>query len=847
MLNNNNDNFKFPKFHSICLSLYIELILDCSRKSNIESVSKLKTIFEWIIKGVITKDEFSKLFSKWTQLQSINISDLSNFNEISKISEDEWNTLMKKNFNEKELTTISELLINEQNKYLMEQWNCNNEWLHMSEELFYCLDCDKLTILSIDDILILVLSLFGESERISTPELLFKKCFLSLKEAPCYNGVLTLRRFRQLLHNNKLDIETITSTISRIETNSNYWKQRYGKYSMLKDSSNLGLWKQSVLDTKVYFTGDTDTFKYPKLEQFLLNESFSIRFEISYFFFEEQASFQLFQEFVKQYSLKDILYEDSLIKTHPCFLFIDKTIKRYLILIQDMINNILDFYSSSEKEENVEEISPFSGRSSAVSKRNNNNLHIDTKEISSNKIDLLETPSSKTPSILKSPVNFFVKTRSNNLQQPDISLLGRLSVKLPFDVEAMVRRAEWIDIKPSTVFDFQYLKTRKSLKPIHTFQELQVQLKQKYEMEKEMWKREHIGTTSNELFGNRTNTSMNIKVIHSLPKSRKTSSEIPKWVEGWKKDVVDELLSKLKISSINEGETLNTINNDVTINTLEKKDVVKSDDKDQNEGISFNEEEIESEVNKFINGFILNPSSLNNKSDEEDATDEDTLKFHELLYKHFNERKKLETTNESQEFIDPETSFDDLRSHPKEYQEEVNDFIHLDNNDSAFISPTIPIKLMELLQDRGIKEVTRRKSIPNSVTSSNINHEKELQALDEVSVLSSVLEDSEKVLEHDSMLYSPIQRADNEPKMTARTIPIKLTDFIGQDQLKNSKRPTTNTKTNYKAYNSNNNNSKAITTRFSQNNRSNIHSQESNKIKMIEDISVERISRKPSS
>ena len=204
-------------------ALYIEIILDVTKGviSSPQSLEGFKSIFDWMLKGMISEEEFYVLFLQWVrQLFTVSSSsyDSGDLNSIRTISESDWMNFMEI-YTEYQLDVLLGLLVKIQNSDLKEMWNRSEEWIKSVEHLFFLLDTDNKTLLSVEEILILLIVItsdYGDGAN-RTPETLLKQTFEIMKEANAYKGDITLRRFKEYFHRNCLEKETIESSVVLIE------------------------------------------------------------------------------------------------------------------------------------------------------------------------------------------------------------------------------------------------------------------------------------------------------------------------------------------------------------------------------------------------------------------------------------------------------------------------------------------------------------------------------------------------------------------------------------------------------------------------------------------------------
>jgi hypothetical protein len=110
------------------------------------------------------------------------------------------------------------------------------------------------------------------------PEQLLTRTHDFMKEVGPYEGVITLRRFKEFFFNNQLDLQTIQSTVRTLETELNQWYQvKSFSADVLEPGCVPRIWQQALLDAKKEAPSTVN--KYPKLEEYLLSESYNSRFK----------------------------------------------------------------------------------------------------------------------------------------------------------------------------------------------------------------------------------------------------------------------------------------------------------------------------------------------------------------------------------------------------------------------------------------------------------------------------------------------------------------------------------------------------------------------------------------
>ena len=203
------------------LSLYMELVLDGSRKgsSSKEAMNKFKTIFDWLLNGMVTEDEFYMLHGQWVNHSSIYQTDP----ELSAndFGEKEWIKLLSK-YSDHQLDILLGILINHHNIRIKKEWKRSDEWIKAVEQLFFMLDSESQTVLSVEEIMILVLVVMGDSIKQASPEEILAQTFEFMSEAKSFKGAISLLRFKQYFHSNKLELDSIETSISILEEET--WK-----------------------------------------------------------------------------------------------------------------------------------------------------------------------------------------------------------------------------------------------------------------------------------------------------------------------------------------------------------------------------------------------------------------------------------------------------------------------------------------------------------------------------------------------------------------------------------------------------------------------------------------------
>lgn len=249
-------------------SLYIEIVLDiCGGKASIESLEKFKTILDWLLGGMISEEEFDMLFLQWTKQSALTITDLreniaSSPQKRNNIIESEWNKFFMENYTDYQLDVLMGMLINFQNKDLKFQWQCTDDWLRSVEHLFFLLDDENKSVLSLEEILVLVIVIASDYARNGqsiTPEFVLNQAFEVMNDAGAYKGAITLRRFKQYFNNNSLDKKAIESSVSLLSESPSVNNLLSNSILVNFESEESPfvipkLWREAVLDTKKLYS-----------------------------------------------------------------------------------------------------------------------------------------------------------------------------------------------------------------------------------------------------------------------------------------------------------------------------------------------------------------------------------------------------------------------------------------------------------------------------------------------------------------------------------------------------------------------------------------------------------------
>lgn len=118
---------------------------------------------------------------------------------------------------ETELDMMLGLLINEQNRNYVDK-GCSLRWLQLVEQLFFMLDSNGNGFITADDVHFFIISLLGDDAASLTPEQLLFRTYEFMKEVGPYEGVISLKRFKEFFLKNQIDYKAIHSTIQCIET-----------------------------------------------------------------------------------------------------------------------------------------------------------------------------------------------------------------------------------------------------------------------------------------------------------------------------------------------------------------------------------------------------------------------------------------------------------------------------------------------------------------------------------------------------------------------------------------------------------------------------------------------------
>jgi len=192
------------------------------------------------------------------------------------------------------------------------------------------------------------------------------------------------------------------------------------------------LWKQSVAELKNYlldqdcrenckltFNSSSITVQVSRtLEKFLLNDALNNMLWNNIETLDEEGAEQLFEIFKEQNS--NISPTVTTSKKEITFI-----IEKCLVIYASIIQNTINIFGKRETKP-----------SQSVQLDLHNSSDEETKQ-EETRVEAINIPS---------------VTPTKGLQSHELNQLGCVNIRLPFDVEQMIRNAEWIDVKPSNVF-----------------------------------------------------------------------------------------------------------------------------------------------------------------------------------------------------------------------------------------------------------------------------------------------------------------------------------------------------------------------------------------------------------
>jgi hypothetical protein len=256
-------------------ALYVDLILDGSKYATYEEVEKFIRVLEWTIQGSISENDFSGLYKMWHK----KVADTGK----PVMKEHEFVSILKS----KDLDLMMGILINEHNRTLEDRGR-KIDWLKAVENLFFILDTCGNGFITMDgtisfcatnslEIHFFIIALLGDEAIHLIPEQLMTRTHDFIKEIGPFEGIVTLKRFKEFFFRNQLDLTTIKSTVQTLESELNQWYQvKSFSADVLEPGCVPKIWHQSILDSK---REAPDTLRrFVHLEKFLLQESHGCRY-----------------------------------------------------------------------------------------------------------------------------------------------------------------------------------------------------------------------------------------------------------------------------------------------------------------------------------------------------------------------------------------------------------------------------------------------------------------------------------------------------------------------------------------------------------------------------------------
>ncbi|KAG2387281.1 hypothetical protein C9374_001613 [Naegleria lovaniensis] len=714
-------------------ALYVEVVLDMTKGliSSSEDLQSFQSIFEWLLNGVVNEDEFQTLMQQWVN-QIINLGTTQK--PKSTLTEQEWMKAIAP-YSEYQLDVLLGLFVKIQNNELMAAWNVSDQWIKSVEHLFFLLDTENKTLLSVEEILILLIVISSDSEdhQLSHAEHLLKHTFEIMRECNAFTGFITLRRFKEYFHKNCMEKEIIESSVVLIERD-------VADLNLISKSTNHDchqliiplLWREAVEETKGFFSnGESYDHFSSNVENFLINEALLQKFLINNFSLEKSGAIHLLYAFSKSSYADKTKRNQFEPKTDPLFVIFEKTLSYFA----DLVHQTVTCFASVEEKHLRNESSSFVHNNSTGTTANASGK----SNIVARSPSQLELKENKQPS-------FYTPTKK--LQEvKDLKTIGELNIKLPFDIDKMIRNAEWIDIKPSSIMETAFLPLKNA-----TIRTMRI--------------------TVDESIKKSLPPSPSVKTNHEPPRKNEQVTDV--------KEIMHEEGKQ------DEVQTQPIVN----ITTVTNVHTTLSD------------QEIQDEVDKFISNYTSTPPLQK----EQSFSEADTIHFHHLLKQKANLRSfnlgspiekdhsmpevkidgKTEHTSETTTILSTNIPSNpnnisslEFLSQPKEYEPDV---IFMSAEDASILSP-IPVATVPKKSKTG-KSASGSFGSPKPsprIISSNTpgsSSQSQLNTTPRESlsvILTSALQDTSKILKND-LDYSP-----------SKTISVKLSDFISTTERISSK------------------------------------------------------------